>query len=142
MTRQPAAEKRITVAWPMPRLAPVSSSVRRGAFWSDERHRTILLGRVVMAVQGYSRVLVQGSCRRFAAEFDAVVQAERAVVPEFEALRRDAPAAPARRPRHLADEMLAATCAIACSKAKRLSSGCDCLLAQAPICACFGRVAK
>ena len=30
MTRQPAAEKRFTVAWPMPRLAPVSSSVRRG----------------------------------------------------------------------------------------------------------------
>ena len=30
MTRQPAAEKRFTVAWPMPRLAPVSSSARRG----------------------------------------------------------------------------------------------------------------
>jgi hypothetical protein len=30
MTRQPAAEKRFTVAWPMPRLAPVSSSVRGG----------------------------------------------------------------------------------------------------------------
>src|SRR5258708_21410198 len=30
MTRQPALENRITVAWPMPRLAPVSSSVRRG----------------------------------------------------------------------------------------------------------------
>jgi hypothetical protein len=29
MTRQPAAEKRFTVAWPMPRLAPVSTSVRR-----------------------------------------------------------------------------------------------------------------
>ena len=37
---------------------------------------------------------------------------------------------------------LAATCAIACSNANRLSSGCDCLLAQAPIWACFGRVAK
>ena len=32
MTRQPAAEKRFTVACPMPRLAPVSSSVRRGWF--------------------------------------------------------------------------------------------------------------
>src|SRR3982074_3255036 len=31
MTRQPAEEKRITVAWPMPRLAPVRSIVRRGA---------------------------------------------------------------------------------------------------------------
>jgi hypothetical protein len=30
MTRQPAAEKRFTVACPMPRLAPVRSSVRRG----------------------------------------------------------------------------------------------------------------
>ena len=30
MTRQPAAEKRFTVAWPMPRLAPVSRRVRRG----------------------------------------------------------------------------------------------------------------
>src|SRR4029450_3879160 len=40
-----------------------------------------------------------------AAEFDAVVQAERAVVPELEALRRDAPAAPARRPRPFADDV-------------------------------------
>jgi hypothetical protein len=31
MTRQPALENRITVACPMPRLAPVRSSVRRGA---------------------------------------------------------------------------------------------------------------
>jgi hypothetical protein len=30
MTRQPAAEKRFTVACPMPRLAPVSRRVRRG----------------------------------------------------------------------------------------------------------------
>jgi hypothetical protein len=30
-TRQPALEKRITVACPMPRLAPVRSIVRRGA---------------------------------------------------------------------------------------------------------------
>ena len=30
ITRQPAAEKRFTVACPMPRLAPVSSRVRRG----------------------------------------------------------------------------------------------------------------
>jgi hypothetical protein len=32
ITRQPAAEKRLTVAWPMPRLAPVRRSVRRGWF--------------------------------------------------------------------------------------------------------------
>ena len=29
ITRQPAEEKRFTVAWPMPREAPVSSIVRR-----------------------------------------------------------------------------------------------------------------
>ncbi len=29
ITRQPADENRFTVAWPMPRLAPVSSSVLR-----------------------------------------------------------------------------------------------------------------
>src|SRR5450432_1908115 len=44
--------------------------------------------------------------RRSAAEFDAVVQAERAVVPEFEPDRRDAPAAPAGRARHLAQKVL------------------------------------
>jgi hypothetical protein len=32
ITRQPAAEKRLTVAWPIPRLAPVRSNVRRGWF--------------------------------------------------------------------------------------------------------------
>jgi hypothetical protein len=35
MTRQPALEKRIAVAWPMPRLAPVRSNVRRGALAED-----------------------------------------------------------------------------------------------------------
>src|SRR5437588_5513867 len=40
------------------------------------------------------------------AEFDAVVQTERAVVPELEAQGRDAPAAPPLRARHLADEIL------------------------------------
>jgi hypothetical protein len=29
MTRQPADEKRLTVAWPMPREAPVSTKVLR-----------------------------------------------------------------------------------------------------------------
>src|SRR5271155_1745049 len=43
--------------------------------------------------------------RRRATEFDAVVQAERAVVPELELHRRDAPAAPAGRARHRADEV-------------------------------------
>ena len=38
-------------------------------------------------------------------ERHALVQAERAVVPEFETLRRDAPAAPALRARHFADHI-------------------------------------
>src|ERR1700742_5191312 len=46
-----------------------------------------------------------GLIRARAAKFDAVVQAERAVVPEFEAGRLDAPSAPAWRPRHLADDV-------------------------------------
>src|SRR5258708_39659397 len=41
-----------------------------------------------------------------AAEFDAVVQAERAVVPELELRRQNAPAAPARRARDFADDVL------------------------------------
>src|SRR6202012_2618749 len=44
-----------------------------------------------------------GLIRGLAAEFDAIVQAERTVVPEFDPARRDAPAAPARRARPLAD---------------------------------------
>src|SRR2546430_6927970 len=43
--------------------------------------------------------------RRIAAEFDAVVQAERAVGPEFETLWLDAPAAPPLRARHFADHV-------------------------------------
>ena len=40
MTRQPAEENRIAVAWPIPRLAPVRSSVRRGAL--DEEGMQVL----------------------------------------------------------------------------------------------------
>src|SRR5262245_27878038 len=43
--------------------------------------------------------------RRIAAKFDAVVQADRAVVPEFEAHRIDLPAVPAARARHLAERV-------------------------------------
>ena len=42
-TRQPADEKRITVACPMPRLAPVRSSVRRG--WLAEEVGMSFLAR-------------------------------------------------------------------------------------------------
>src|SRR5436189_1906648 len=49
--------------------------------------------------------LAPGLAGGVATEFDAVVQAERAVVPELEAQRIDPPATPASRPRHLADHV-------------------------------------
>src|SRR6185437_14531689 len=44
--------------------------------------------------------------RRVTRKFDAVVQAEGTVVPELEVTGGNAPAAPARRARHLADHVL------------------------------------
>src|SRR4030088_56139 len=99
MTRQPALENRITVAWPMPRLAPVSSKVRRGVL--------AVLGMGVLKVS-MSRIkprLAPWLVRCPAAKFDAVVQAERPVMPEFKTSRHDPPTAPARRSRHLADDV-------------------------------------
>src|SRR5580698_10845937 len=114
MTRQPAEEKRITVAWPMPRLAPVSSRVRRGVLADEVGINGSLVLRHARPCAGHPRLRnwlwVEPRpgpwlIRRGAAEFDAVVQAERAVVPEFDPQRDDAPAAPARRARHLADDV-------------------------------------
>src|ERR1700733_489812 len=105
MTRQPALEKRIAVAWPMPRLAPVRSSVRRGAL--AELDMVVLQATGVADRASWIKpCLGPGVIRRVAAEFDAIVQAERTVVPEFEPRRDDAPAAPARRPRYFADDVL------------------------------------
>src|SRR6266404_6255885 len=136
MTRQPAEEKRITVAWPIPRLAPVSSSVRRGALDEEgingslvPRHarlcrastcsdlletRTWMAGKrawrlspaMTVQVSGVEPHFTPAFGRSIAAKFDAVVQAERSVMPELEAARRDAPAAPPGRARHVADHML------------------------------------
>src|SRR4051812_36868779 len=100
MTRQPALEKRITVAWPMPRLAPVRSSVRRTPLLLEFGIGSFRLSSGIQPRLGPRLV------RRVAAEFDAVVQSEWAIVPEFELRRRDAPAAPTRWSRHLADNML------------------------------------
>src|SRR6478752_7385350 len=92
MTRQPAAEKRFTVAWPMPRLAPVNRSVRRG--WLDEFG--IRLSRIHAH---FGPRLAQ----RRAPELDAIVQTEGPVVPELDRHRHDAVAGPVRRARHCAD---------------------------------------
>src|SRR5262245_8134548 len=96
MTRQPAAEKRLTVACPMPRLAPVSSSVRRG--W-------LVCGAVVISDSNL-RIEPRLAPRRadaVAAELDALVQAERAVFPELDAHWNNSKARPVRRTWHLAD---------------------------------------
>src|SRR5437588_5087810 len=95
ITRQPAAEKRFTVACPMPRLAPVSSRVRRG--WL-ELEFGIKLSRVHAH---FDPRLAQ----RRAAEFDSIVQTERTVVPELHRDRHDAVAGPVWRARHGAERV-------------------------------------
>src|SRR3954468_24067630 len=105
MTRQPAEENRIAVAWPMPRLAPVKSSVRRGAL-DEEGMQVFQLstwsGRLASGIEPHLR---PRAVRRIATEFDAVVETERAVVPEFETGGVNAPAAPSLRARHFADHV-------------------------------------
>src|SRR5436309_14253345 len=93
ITRHPAAEKRFTVACPMPRLAPVNRSVRRG--WL-ELEFGINLSRVHAH---FSPRLAQAR----SSELDAIVEAEGPVVPELHRDRHDAIAGPVRRARHGAD---------------------------------------
>src|SRR5579871_6672786 len=83
----------------MPRLPPVSSIVRRGPLWAE-----VTMGSFYRS--GVKPRLRPGLTRRVAAKFDTVVQAERTVMPELEPERGDAPAAPARWARHLADQVL------------------------------------
>src|SRR5579863_642391 len=92
-TRQPAEEKRIAVACPMPRLPPVSSIVRRGPLWAEVAMESFYRS-------GVKPRLRPGLTRRGAAKFDTVVQAERTVMPKLELERGDAPAAPAGRAWH------------------------------------------
>src|SRR5260370_24825021 len=134
MTRQPAEEKRITVACPMPRLAPVRSSVRRGVLldevgingfsfspscpalcrassltFSRRRRKTWMAGTspAMTPTLWIKPRLGPWLIRPRAAELDAVVQAGRAVGPEPELGRQNAPAAPARLPRDLSGAVAA-----------------------------------
>src|SRR4051794_20811875 len=81
----------------MPRLAPVSSSVRRGWLVLELDIRT--------APSRIHPRLAPRSAERVAAEFDAVVQTERPVMPELDGDRHDAIAGPVRRARHGADRV-------------------------------------
>src|SRR5918998_985137 len=88
ITRQPAAEKRFTVACPMPRLAPVRSSVRRAWVLVVAIRSKFLLcgcrsGVPTAAYLGIQPRLAPGRTGLIAAEFDAVVQPVWPVVPEF-----------------------------------------------------------
>src|SRR3981189_3554040 len=71
----------------------------------EERRGWCGEGRPLRVNSGIKPRLGPWLIQRIAAEFDAVVQTERAVVPEFEPQWRDAPAAPARRARPLADNV-------------------------------------
>src|SRR6185437_7725861 len=102
ITRQPAAENRLTVAWPIPRLAPVKSSVLRGRLVgdvgiSDLKHPSSGTS------DASSRIKPRLAPRRaqvFPPEFDAIVQAERPLVPELDAQGQNSVTRPMRRPRH------------------------------------------
>src|SRR5262249_992017 len=87
MTRQPAAEKRLTVAWPMPRLAPVSSNVRRGWFACKLCMPFLEWFLVSEQVDASLRVeprLVPWRVRALAFELEAIVQSKRSLLPEFD----------------------------------------------------------
>src|SRR5437868_13054991 len=103
MTRQPAAEKRFTVAWPMPRLAPVSSRARRGWLeWEvgishQIRMRCCMLDDFAVRRSSWVKPgLAPGRACRIAGEFDAIVKPERTIVPELYQHRHEAVAGPVR----------------------------------------------
>src|SRR5215471_15837553 len=96
MTRQPALENRLTVAWPMPRLAPVSSKVRRGVFGMGVSYGAAAPSRVEQRP-------APGRRQRLAPEFQTVVQPKRAGTPELEGERDDAVSGPVGRTGNRAD---------------------------------------
>src|SRR6266849_1319706 len=101
MTRQPAAEKRFTVACPMPRLAPVKRSVRRCWLGCD-----VGMGVNSQKIGAGSRIearLAPGPTECRTAELDPIMQPEWPVLPELHGQRQEAIAGPIRRPRNGAD---------------------------------------
>src|SRR5262245_1714844 len=100
MTRQPAAEKRFTVAWPIPRLAPVSSRARRGWFECG-----CDVGMAYVSSWVKTRLAPRGA-RGVAAKLDPVVQPERPVVPELDRQRGQTIAGPVWRPWNRSDRVL------------------------------------
>src|SRR5438067_13634682 len=96
MTRQPALEKRFTVAWPMPRLAPVSSRVRRGVFG-------MRISYGAEASSGIEQRLAPRRGRSAAAKFQAIVKPERPGAPKLDDERHDAIARPIGRAGNGAD---------------------------------------
>src|SRR5215471_8573714 len=127
MTRHPAAAKRFTVAWPMPRLAPVRSSVRRGWFeagafgmaltWQSLqqfcRHYIGVCVTILAGFPGdnYSTLWIEPRFRPRGpdirpAKLNAVMQPERPLVPEFDHNGHQSIANPEWRARHRPDGKL------------------------------------
>src|SRR5271157_5650648 len=81
MTRQPAAEKRFTVACPMPRLAPVSRRVRRCWLECDVGMR-VDSQRINLSSRIEAR-LAPRRAQRGTAELNPIMQTKRPVLPEL-----------------------------------------------------------
>src|SRR5262245_4381312 len=96
MTRQPAAENRFTVACPMPRLAPVKSSVRRGWLECD-----VGIGSITSWIEPR---FTPGLAQRCTTELDPIVQTEWPILPELHDQRHEPIAGPVRRPRNTAHQ--------------------------------------
>src|SRR5437764_236944 len=83
MTRQPALEKRFTVAWPMPRLAPVNSKVRRGVFGMSVSYGA-------EATSGIEQRLAPRRARSAPPKLETIVKPKRPGAPELDDERHDA----------------------------------------------------
>src|ERR1700674_291749 len=96
MTRQPALEKRFTVAWPMPRLAPVSSKVRGVMFGMS-------ISYGAEAPSGIEQRLAPRRGRSAPPKFQTVVESKRPGTPKLDDERHDAKARPVGRAGNAAD---------------------------------------